>query len=337
MDGHSLSAKQIRPEQESKLRHQLLNKDIESYFLDSNSGRLRSDITTSIPCVCGTSREPEFFSEIVGFKFVRCPDCGFLYINPRPAIGVMGEFFRSAETVSYFQTEILEHTSEIRRERIFRPRYEWLKSSQVAVGGRLLDVGCSTGIFLECFSGDQQFSVAGSEPNSAAVEICRRKGLEVRQATIEEFPTSEAFEVITGWEIIRHLVEPFKALSKLYQLLVSGGVLVLTTPNVTGFDFVLLGNEHQDIAPPMLLNGFTPLSMEQALRRVGFEIIELSTPGELDVEIVRKYWLSGGQNGRNAFLEQIILNANQRQRRAFQDYLSCNGLSSHLRVVARKK
>ena len=73
------------------------------------------------------------------------------------------------------------------------------------------------------------------------------------------------------------------------------------------------------------------------LKRCGFELIEISTPGKLDAEIVRKKVLSGEFNiSEQLFLRHILLDNWESLGKIFQDFLSENRLSSHMWVVAKK-
>ena len=60
----------------------------------------------------------------------------------------------------------------------------------------------------------------------------------------------------------------------------------MTTLNGRGFDILLLWNKSKSIAPPLHLNFFNPGSIRILLEKIGFQILEISTPGKLDWDIV---------------------------------------------------
>jgi hypothetical protein len=76
--------------------------------------------------------------------------------------------------------------------------------------------------------------------------------------------------------------------------------------------------------------------VEKLLTRNGFEMEELSTPGELDVDIVLN---SIGENKEielPRFIRQIVHSSNEELKKNFQKFLKENRLSSHIRAIARR-
>jgi hypothetical protein len=72
------------------------------------------------------------------------------------------------------------------------------------------------------------------------------------------------------------------------------------------------------------------------LTQAGFELLEVSTPGVLDVEIVRAHVERDGDVLLSRF-ERELLGSDERTHRAFQTFLQQNGMSSFARIVAIKK
>ena len=114
------------------------------------------------------------------------------------------------------------------------------------------------------------------------------------------------------------------------------GILVLTCPNFEGFDTLVL-KELSDTIDHEHLNYFNPRSISLLLRKIGFEIIEISTPGKLDAELVRKKALNKKINLDNQlFLKTILIDEWERLGAKFQNFISENLLSSHLWIVSQK-
>jgi len=122
----------------------------------------------------------------------------------------------------YFPTE-----SQLRAAR--RPYLEYLPP-----GGRVLDLGCGRGEFLELLreSGRQGIGV---ESDPALVGVCRSKGLKVEQASASEFLRDDAgeWDAITIGHLIEHLPgsEAYLLLKAAAKRLRSGGRLIVLTPN----------------------------------------------------------------------------------------------------------
>jgi hypothetical protein len=86
------------------------------------------------------------------------------------------------------------------------------------------------------------------------------------------------------------------------------------------------------------LNLFTPKSLSLLLEKNGFCIEELTTPGELDVDIVREALetniLSPDQLG--GYLTNIIMSSNETVKDKFQEFLRASQLSSNMMILGRK-
>ena len=63
--------------------------------------------------------------------------------------------------------------------------------------------------------------------------------------------------------------------------------MVATCPNVAGLETTLLGKESNAVDHEHI-NLFSPDSIKILLKKCNFEIIELSTPGVLDIDLVRR-------------------------------------------------
>ena len=114
-----------------------------------------------------------------------------------------------------------------------------------------------------------------------------------------------------------------------------GGYLVFTTLNGLGFDIQVLWEEAKSVSPPHHLNFFNPWSVERLLKRKGFEIVEIETPGQLDWDIVNGMYLNEQTNiGR--FWKTVSKHASIEAKNDLQEWISKNRLSSHMRVIAKK-
>jgi SAM-dependent methyltransferase len=99
-------------------------------------------------------------------------------------------------------------------------------------GGRLLDVGCSYGAFLE-MARERGFDATGVELSRKATDYARgRRGLEVVHGSLEQAAFAAAsFDAVTLWDLIEHLDRPVETLRELHRVLAPGGVLVVFTIN----------------------------------------------------------------------------------------------------------
>ena len=270
--------------------------------------------------------------------YLRCDACGTVYVSPRPDPGLLDEYYRSSSNYEYWNTVVFPASEEPRRERIFRPRAERaveLAGRHGAGAGTLVDVGAGYGTFCEEVRRLGAFErVIALEPEPHLAETCRSKGLEVVEAPVERADLEAGVDVVTSFEVIEHLFSPREFVARCAAVLRPGGLLMLTCPNVRGFDVEVLGTLSATVDAEHL-NYFHPASLGALLERSGFTVVETQTPGRLDAELVRKKALAGDVS-LDPFLHRVLVEEWERLGDAFQDFLVAHGLSSNLWVVARR-
>ncbi len=114
---------------------------------------------------------------------------------------------------------------------------------------KILDVGCSSGAFLES-ARRMHFKIEGFEPAPAAAATARSAGFTVYEGSLEnpEIPRNY-FNVLTIFEVIEHLFNPKQFLERCKSLLAPGGILLINTGNTDSWTQNLLGSawEYYDI------------------------------------------------------------------------------------------
>lgn len=329
----SFGENDIRPEQMMVDKQQCVEAD-RQFLLDHH------DQWVSVPCPACQADNPRPFGEKQGFAYVECEKCGTVYTNPRPSQAVLDEFYATSQNYAYWNRYIFPATAEVRRDRIFRPRAERLMDYchtwQVS-SGVLLEVGAAFGIFCEEVLKTGYFDrVIALEPTPDLAQTCRDKGLEVMESPIEKVEGRAIAHVIAAFEVIEHLFSPIAFIQQCEQLLHPNGLLVLSCPNVRGFDVATLKTrsgtfDHEHI------NYFHPHSLPHLLKTCGFDLLDVQTPGKLDAELVRKAVLKQELSLESQpFLQTVLLDRWEELGQTFQEFLAANCLSSHMWVVAKK-
>jgi hypothetical protein len=103
----------------------------------------------------------------------------------------------------------------------------------------------------------------------------------------------------------------------------------------SGFDITVLGLNNMYLCPPDRTNCFSVQGLTALLKDNGFKLIEVSTPGVLDVEIIQAHLRHDPDIKLSKFESQLIA-ANEATQRAFQAFLQENAMSSFARIVGRK-
>jgi len=292
-------------------------------------------------CPACASSDTHFEFQKCLFKFMRCNECGTLFISPRPTESMIMEFFRDSAASALWNSKIITKAEAYRRKHVFIPRVEKILtfcSKYHSDMGTLVDVGAGSGIFLEEMLKKRKFaSLIAVDTNSICCAACRKRGVDAVQSTFEKSKIRD-ISVITAFELIEHLFDPLRFLLYCHSSLRDNGMLFITTPNIMGFDLLTLGSLSDNISGPTHLNYFNTSSMRILLERAGFHVLEILTPGKLDVEIIREKALSGVLDlTSQPFLKKIILDGDDKVRKDLQRFLNSHLMSSHLWAVAQKK
>ena len=274
--------------------------------------------------------------------YVTCLDCGTVYTNPRPTPIILDKHYAESEKYYYWNKYIFPASEEARREKIFKPRAERVANichlNNIGTD-TLLEVGAGFGTFCEEIDKLNIFNqIIAVEPTPDLAHTCCNKGLNVIEKPIEQVDLgTKSIDVIVSFEVIEHLFSPFDFLYSCKRLLSPNGLLILTCPNVRGFDITILqelsstfGIEH--------LNYFHPASLSLLASRCEFKVLEILTPGKLDVELVRNKIRSGELDiSTQPFLKYLLIDEWDRVGSNFQQFLADNLLSSHMWIVAQKE
>ena len=104
---------------------------------------------------------------------------------------------------------------------------------QVPPGGRILDIGCGDGRFLEfCAVVAPQSQPVGLEISWVRARRATDKGFTVLQADSERLPfASSSFHLVLLIEVIEHMWDPDAVMADIARILLPEGRLILTTPN----------------------------------------------------------------------------------------------------------
>jgi SAM-dependent methyltransferase len=139
--------------------------------------------------------------------------------------------------------------------------------------GRIYDVGCSGGWFLDVMMGWERH---GCEIVPADAENARsRYGDRIFEGAFEEYSgPDEYFDVVTLQDVFDHCPDPMAVLSKCRGMLKEGGLLVIKVHNISCLYAKLTGPNFYPIIPPSHLFYYDRGTLGQAAARSGFEVVQ---------------------------------------------------------------
>lgn len=324
---------EIRPQELFNRYLTLVHQDVERIFSDKSR-------FVSLDCpACGSGRQVPGLKKD-GFTYVLCDECGTLYASPRPTADQLDAFYREADSVEFWSTHFYRETIEARREKIFRPRAqlvnEWISRYGQNNAGTYVDIGSGYGIILQEILRLGKFNIVmGIEPNPKMAEICHQAGFPVLKKPLEMIQQGEVqADFATAFEVLEHVFSPLEFLKSARRLLKPKGLLLFTTLTVSGFDIQVLWEKSKSIHPPHHINFISVEGMECLVERSGLRVVELCTPGELDVDIIANALKENKTLRLPRFVSYLLKARDETTRRDLQNFLSAHRLSSHVRVVA---
>ena len=247
-----------------------------------------------VPSSCLVCRSPaaRLVYQLPRYSVLACRACGQVYLHPLPSAAEIRDLFSRlytsgdgdlAELRSYYA-----FCFDDRPENPLVQLYErWLDVvERHHPPGRLLDIGCGTGLFLVVARRRGWTAVGIDDCSEATRHAVERFGCDVRSGDFEALALAERFDVVTMWDILEHSRTPIDLLTAARRTLEPGGLLALATPNqrnlldlIGGSLYRLSGGhltaglERLYIAQHFLY--FTPHTLTQALARAGLAVLEL--------------------------------------------------------------
>lgn len=292
--------------------------------------------------LCG-GQESRPLIEKEGAVYVQCEECGLVYTDPAPGPEelrqVADEWARKHHAG---QHRMVWEGNRTLQEMIYGPRM-W-RIDQYRYSGRLLDVGCSTGEFLD-FAANRGWEVKGCELAQHTAEIARRRcRCEVRCATFEESGFEDGFfDVVTMWDVIEHLFDPGRALEEAWRVLRPGGLLAFITPNYNSISRKILKEKWEGLIPPRHLFVFNATSVKKLVALSGGKVVAVRTVDFNPLDIIggvlkrRKYGFETRQKNISAVKEIVLRHPRLKIAREFiNSFLNATKLGDVLEVYAER-
>jgi len=238
-----------------------------------------------IPCaLCGGGQFKPFLSG-EGFSFVKCAVCGLVQVNPQPVVADVERRYSQLYGNEYCEYELKNEKAYLDLQKraladagLDRMEREIMERTSGKIS--VLDVGCATGAML-AYLRDRGWRATGVEISPAADYARKERGLDVRCQNLENchFP-SESFDMALASHLVEHLNDPAAFLREIWRVLRRGAYLMITTPNINGFQARLLGNRWRSAIFDHLYL-FSTHTIRAMLKAQGFTIEGIYTWGGL--------------------------------------------------------
>jgi len=237
-------------------------------------------------------------------RILRCADCDFGFSETRPGADQLKNLYEHMDTAVYES----ETEGRIRTAR----RHLTILSRHAGKPGRLLDVGCASGRFVEAASA-AGWNAMGIEP-SETLSVQARRLLAGRatviKATLQQAALErDSFDAVTMWDVLEHVTNPVEFFETAAALIRPDGLMAVNVPNLDSLPARLFGRRWPLLLPEHL-NYFTPRSLQACARGAGLTPLALgSRPVNFSVKYVLRRTAQHVRllGGLNAMLEKSAL------------------------------
>lgn len=222
-------------------------------------------------------------TETESYRIDRCSLCGFAFVNPRPSIQFLMNYYSSyghehgvndaeknatidsvMEAEKKFPNSTIDAKRIISTVNLLNPIHERSK---------FLDVGCGYGFF------SKEASVSGFEVTALEIAAVEREiaskmtNLNPIAISFEEFEYPDnSFSVILMSQILEHAYDVNLWAAKAHSLLEENGIIVIALPNFGSIFRLIMQENEPYICPPSHLNFFNLNSLSKLLEGKGFKV-----------------------------------------------------------------
>lgn len=249
------------------------------------------------------------------YQFFECRHCSLIQMDPLPPTRAINQIYTFIDVYKRFQNlnpqaRLADH---LFGKSLLLGYTNWcnqLRFSQVTKlvpSGRLLDVGCSEGLFLEKFD-PQKWRLFGLEVNKNQARLTRQKipSVQIFTQPLEKLKTRQRFDVITLWHVLEHLRDPRLVITKARSLQRKDGWLIIEIPNGRSFYFRLFGKYWQPLLLPEHLHFWTEETIRLFLDSCGYRVEKVSYPGILSMSFSSSLSNLLRDKGANPILAAVV-------------------------------
>lgn len=213
---------------------------------------------------------------IKNYMIVQCVKCGLIYTNLTIHHNIQNF------NIEHY-SDIYLHSYQARKEKLFSRFSERVAEIEsIKNGGKILDVGCSTGMFLDImqYTARNRWQYYGIDINKRSIDYAKKYfqfGTFTVSSVSEFHAKPGTMDVITCFDVLEHDPLLPKSLQAIYRLLKPGGFLIVQSPNYKSIMAKLCGDNWDWWSLPDHIIHFDPKTLADVLIENNFRIHDMRT------------------------------------------------------------
>jgi len=291
---------------------------------------------------CKSQKSKKTFIKF-GFQYVECNNCRTVYLQHRPKDSHIREHFLNSSSARFWLDTLLKATENKRKEKIYYPRLQWIADTaeEYLSGSKDIADFNSRNVDYVTYLLNSKFFDSRTIINpyfslDYLVDEELRGNIS-NSPDAKKMPASKSLvNIATAFEVIDYMSDVDAFVKKVENMLCKGGLCFITTISISGFDLQVLWENSRNIFPPDRINAFSQKGLKLLFQRHNFEMLEYSTPGVLDMDIVESEYNKRPSLDISRFVRSMLETGDEQLKQDFQNFLQSNRLSSFVRIVLRK-
>lgn len=240
-------------------------------FIDPKTGQVRAELTEYRACpVCDATDHFALFGKNGGL-YVRCRSCDMVFLNP---------VLKDAELARYYQNntaaQAMAHVGEADfYRRIYSTGLDLL--TQHAHIGSILDIGCSSGLFLDMAEA-RGYKTFGIELNREELQIAQKKGHRVWGNELLDLDPTQRFDAICLWDVFEHIKDGVGYLKQLaLHTSTPDSLVFMQIPSAASFAARVMREKCNVFDGIEHVNLYSPSTIAATAQRAGFDIVAMES------------------------------------------------------------
>ena len=225
-------------------------------------------VLTNDNCLICSSKKLFLLEKYKSAHLCKCKNCGFVFSKNIPSKIELNNFYEGYSRADYLSPVTIKRYNEL------LDKFEQFRKT-----GKIIDVGCGIGYFLE-IAKKRGWEVYGTEYTDEAIKICSSKGIKMSLGKLNpKNYDSEMFDIITSFEVLEHINNPIEEINNFSKILRKEGLVYLTTPNFNSLLRYKLNEKYDVITYPEHLSYYTPKTINNLFNKLNFRKFKLQTTG----------------------------------------------------------